>query len=346
MVSHTHVRHSRYEEKALVRAPQDLILDEIFVDLHPALGRSLSLKCEGFNFFGSVKAKAAVAMISAAEESGRLKPGSTIIESSSGSLGIAVSAIAADRGYRFVCVTDVRCNERNIRLMRSLGAEVVLISEPDENGGFLGSRIRYVENACAGDPELVWLNQYANENNWRAHYRTTAPSIIRNFPDLEYLFVGAGTTGTLIGCARYLKDIGHPARIVAVDTAGSVTFGGPPGRRLIPGLGASRPPALFDQRGIDEVVMVEEADTIRMCQYLARRGFLFGGSTGTVLHAAWKRLLDERPEARAVAVSPDFGERYLDTVYDEDWVRMHFGDIGQFDPLRELAAPLAEFVQG
>lgn len=342
MISQAHQSYSGVE----VRAPQDLILDEIFVDLHPALGHNLSLKCEGFNFFGSVKAKAAAAMISAAERDGRLKPGSTIIESSSGSLGIAVSAIAADRGYRFVCVTDIRCNERNVHLMRSLGAEVVLVSDPDENGGFLGSRIRYVQDACAADPDLVWLNQYSNENNWRAHYDTTGPAIIRNYPDLEFLFVGAGTTGTLVGCARYLKAIGHPARVVAVDSTGSITFGGPPGRRLIPGLGSSQPPAIADRRVIDEVVMVDEADTIRMCRFLAGRGFLFGGSTGTVLHGAWQRLRTERPDARAVAISPDFGERYLDTVYDEGWVRMHYGDIGTFEPLREVAAPVAEFAQG
>lgn len=329
-----------------VGAPHDLLLDEIFVDLFPALGRTLSLKCEGFNFAGSVKAKAAAGMVRAAEDAGRLRPGSTIIESSSGSLGIALAMIAAHSGYRFVCVTDLRCNERNIQLMRSLGAEVVIISEPDENGGFLGSRIRYVKEACAADPALLWLNQYANEDNWRAHYRTTAPSIVRNFPDLEFLFIGAGTTGTLTGCGRFLKEIGHPARVVAVDAVGSITFNRPSGRRLIPGLGSSHRPDIVDEGVIDEIVMVEEADTIRMCRYLAGRGFLFGGSTGTVVSGAYDRLRGERPEVRAVAISPDFGERYLDTVYSDSWVLEHFGDIGRFDPLQEPVSATVELARG
>lgn len=329
-----------------VEAPHDLILDKIFVDLSPALGRAISLKCEGFNFAGSVKAKAAAGMVRAAEEAGRIRPGSTIIESSSGSLGIALAAIAANRGYQFVCVTDLRCNERNILLMESFGAKVVVISEPDENGGFLGSRIRYVKEACAADPSLLWLNQYANEGNWRAHYRTTAPSIVRSHPDLEFLFIGAGTTGTLTGCGRFLKEIGHPAKIVAVDSVGSITFGGPAGRRLIPGLGSSHRPDIVDESVIDEIVKIEEVDTIRMCRYLAGRGFLFGGSTGTVVSGAFQRLREERPEARAVAISPDFGERYLDTVYSDHWVREHFGDIGRFDPFREPVAPVVELTRG
>ncbi|MEU9075411.1 2,3-diaminopropionate biosynthesis protein SbnA [Kitasatospora sp. NPDC004745] len=333
-------------ETIRVGAPHDVVFDQVFVDLSPMLGQALSLKCEGFNFAGSVKVKAAAGMVRAAEEAGRLHPGSTIIESSSGSLGIALASIAAHSGYRFVCVTDVRCNERNILLMESLGAEVVVISEPDENGGFLGSRIRHVKEACAADPSLLWLNQYANEGNWRAHYQATAPSIVRSFPDLEFLFVGAGTTGTLTGCGRFLKEIGHPAKVVAVDAVGSITFGGPSGRRLIPGLGSSHRPDIVDESVVDEIVLVEEIDTIRTCRYLAGRGFLFGGSTGTVVSGAFRRLREERPGACAVAISPDFGERYLDTVYSDHWVREHFGDIGRFDPFEEPITPAVELARG
>ena len=161
-----------------------------------------------------------------------------------------------------------------------------VVTEPDASGGFLGARLDYVRALCASDDRYVWLNQYTNPGNWRAHYRTTAPAIARQFPQLDVLFVGAGTTGTLMGCARYFREWHRPVRIVAVDSVGSVTFGGAPGRRMIPGLGMSVRPPLLDESYVDEVVRVEEADTIRACHRLARRGFLFGGSTGTVVSGA------------------------------------------------------------
>jgi cysteine synthase A len=235
--------------------------------------------------------------------------------------------IAASKGYRFLCVTDPRCNLSTRLLMEALGSQVHIITEPDANGGFLGARIDYVRALCASDDRYVWLNQYANPDNWKAHYRTTAPAIARQFPDLEVLFVGAGTTGTLMGCARYFREGRRPVRIVAVDTVGSVAFGGAPGRRMIPGLGTSVCPPLLDRSLVDEVVRVEETDTVRACHHLARHGFLFGGSTGTVVSGAmdWLAQHDARG-LTAVAIAPDLGERYLDTIYQANWVRDLYGE--------------------
>jgi cysteine synthase A len=174
----------------------------------------------------------------------------------------------------------------------------------------------------------VWLNQYANPNNWRAHYRRTAPAISRRFPELDVLFVGAGTTGTLMGCARWFREFAPRVRLVAVDSIGSVTFGGPPSPRMIPGLGTSVRPAQLDESFVDDVVHMAEPDTVRMCHRLANKGFLFGGSTGTVVSGAlrWLRLHDPGHELTSVAISPDLGERYLDTVYQENWLRDIYGD--------------------
>ncbi|WP_433472863.1 2,3-diaminopropionate biosynthesis protein SbnA [Spirillospora sp. CA-142024] len=313
----------------IVTSPQDFNVDDLYVDLRHVIERPLYLKCEGFNFAGSVKLKAAAAMVEAAEREGVLTPDSIIVESSSGNLGIALSLIAASRGLRFVCVTDPRCNPASMRVMRALGAEVRVVSDRDANGGYLGGRIAYVRNLCAAGGEYVWLNQYANRNNWLAHYRGTAPAIDREFPDLEVLFVGAGTTGTLMGCARYFREHGRPVTIVAVDAVGSVTFGGIPERRMVPGLGTSSKPGLVDESFIDDVVHVPETDTIRAVHALASRGFLFGGSTGTVVSGA-SRWLDEKypgEDPVAVAIAPDFGERYLDSIYEKNWVREHFGDL-------------------
>ncbi len=312
---------------AIVSSPQDFNEDELYVDLETVIGRSLFLKCEGMNFAGSVKLKAANEMVAAAERDDLLKPGSVIVESSSGNLGVALSMIAASRGYEFLCVTDSRCNLATRLLMQALGAQVHIITEPDPVSGLLGARMSYIEELRESDDRYVWLNQYTNENAWKAHYRTTAPAIAQEFPDLDVLFIGAGTAGTLMGCARWFKEHRPSVRIVAIDAVGSVSFGGAPATRMLPGLGmAVRPPQL-DESFIDEVILVEEVDTIRTCHRMARRGFLFGGSTGTVVSGATSWLAAHDGEAvTAVALSPDMGERYLETIYQTNWVADLYGE--------------------
>jgi len=311
----------------VVSAPHGYNEDQLYVDLRQAFGHPLFLKCEGFNFAGSIKIKAATEMVEAAERDGTLRPDSVLVESSSGNLGVALSMIAASKGYRFLCVTDRRCNLTTRLMMEALGSRVHIIDQPDPVSGFVGARINYVRAACAADNRYVWLNQYSNPSNWIAHYRRTAPAIARQFPQLDVLFVGAGTTGTLMGCARYFRRWHKPVRIIAVDTVGSVTFGTAPGPRMIPGLGMSTRPPLLDQSYVDEVVHVEEADTIRACHRMARSGFLFGGSTGTVVSGAtrWLAQHDTR-QLTAVAIAPDLGERYLDTIYQTNWLVDIYGE--------------------
>jgi len=311
----------------VVSAPHGYNEDQLYVDLRQAFGHPLFLKCEGFNFAGSIKIKAATEMVEAAERDGTLRPDSVLVESSSGNLGVALSMIAASKGYRFLCVTDRRCNLTTRLMMEALGSRVHIIDQPDPVSGFVGARINYVRAVCAADDRYVWLNQYSNPSNWIAHYRRTAPAIARQFPQLDVLFVGAGTTGTLMGCARYFRRWHKPVRIIAVDTVGSVTFGTAPGPRMIPGLGMSTRPPLLDRSYVDEVVHVEETDTIRACHRMARSGFLFGGSTGTVVSGAtrWLAQHDTR-QLTAVAIAPDLGERYLDTIYQTNWLVDIYGE--------------------
>ncbi|MFJ6562975.1 2,3-diaminopropionate biosynthesis protein SbnA [Streptomyces sp. NPDC091412] len=311
----------------VISTPQAFNEDDLYIDLEGIFEYPLFLKCEGFNFTGSIKLKAAIEMVETAERDGLLTPDSVLVESSSGNLGVALSVIAANKGYRFLCVTDSRCNLATRMMMEALGSQVHVITEPDPVGGLLGARIDHVQALCACDKRYVWLNQYANPSNSMAHYQRTAPAIARQFPDLDVLFVGAGTTGTLMGCARYFRTWHRPVRVVAIDPIGSVTFGGVPGRRMIPGLGTSMRPPLLDESYVDDVVRVEEADTIRACHRLARRGFLFGGSTGTVVSGAMAWLArQEGRELTAVAIAPDLGERYLETVYQTTWVQDLCGD--------------------
>jgi 2,3-diaminopropionate biosynthesis protein SbnA len=305
--------------------PSELSIGNAFIRLHSILANGpVHLKIEGFTAAGSIKAKTARHMIDQFEARGAASPNLRLIESSSGNLGLALSMIAAERGYRFTCVSDPNLSPPTRKLMNVLGAEVVVVDQLDDNGGYLGTRIAYIQQRLRENPDLVWLNQYANPDNPQAHVRFTGPEIFDSFPQVDYLFVGAGTTGTLGGISQYFRLHSPETRIVGVDTVGSVTFGTPAARRYIAGLGTSSAPPIADPAAMDVLEMIEETDTVLMCRMLAARGLLVGGSTGTVLCAVARWADRIPPHATVVAVSPDMGDRYIDTIYDDGWVEARF----------------------
>jgi cysteine synthase A len=320
-----------------VNTISDIVNDNNFVKVNGLGLKQLYMKIEALNPAGSIKMKTALGMIRDLELRGRIDRSTILIESSSGSLGVALAVICAERGYRFTCVVDPNTSLHNVKIIKALGASVVVIDKRDENGGFLASRISYITELVARDHRYLWLNQYANPENPRAHARTTAFSIFQNFDRVDYLFIGAGTTGTLMGCIEFFGEHSPRTKIIAVDTIGSVTFGQPAAKRYIPGIGTSRRPEIFSPEGIHAIEMIAESDAISMCRHLARNnGILAGGSTGTVLCAVqnWKERI--APDATVVMISPDFGERYLDTIYDDDWVRERFGSIPTMNELEDV----------
>ncbi|WP_025273295.1 2,3-diaminopropionate biosynthesis protein SbnA [Haloglycomyces albus] len=303
----------------------EIITDDIFVNLKDFLPqRQVFLKLEGLNPSGSIKAKAAASLLEDAEKSGRLGPGKKIIESSSGNLGIALSTACAAKGYPLTIVTDANVQESALRTMRALGTRLTIIERPDSTGGFLHQRIDYIHRSLNDDPDLVWLNQYSNPANVWAHTATTAHAVDNELGPIDALFVGTGTSGTLMGCLEFRRTHRRRHTIVAVDSEGSVTFGGPPKRRYIPGLGASRKPEIYSEAESFDKVLIPEADTIAECHRLARTyGLLAGGSTGTVLAAIRKYGRRFPPGARIASISPDMGEKYLPTVYSHEWLSRH-----------------------
>ena len=312
-----------------VDSPLELVLGDLFLTVRGVLPETpVHVKVEGFNMAGSIKLKAALEMIEDLERRGKLGPGRRVIESSSGNLGVALSLVCRVKGYPFVCVSDPNLSPQNRRLIEAYGGRVVVIEQRDANGGYLQSRIALIERWLAEDPSLVWTNQYANVANRTAHARRTGPEILRAFPELDVLVVGAGTTGTLMGCAEYLRRAAPRVRIVAVDAEGSVTFGFPPRKRYIPGLGTSRRPELADATVVDDIVIVPEAETVAMCHWLLdHHGWLLGGSTGTVLAGVRRWAEHIEPGSTVVTISADLGEHYLDLVYSEDWLARHFPDL-------------------
>jgi cysteine synthase A len=310
----------------IIESPLELIFHDLFYRLPAFAGRhDLFLKLEGFNVTGSIKIKTAIALVEDLELRGIARPGETVlVESSSGNLGLALSVVCAIKGYEFVCVTDPNATHSAVKGIELYGAKVIMVDERDSVGGYLGTRLKMIDQILRSNPNAIWLNQYANIANKNAHADQTAGEIIKEFPKVDWAFVGSGTTGTLGGVAERLHQQFPYVTVVAVEPVGSVTFGGLPGKRNIPGIGTSVRPKLADLAKPDRIVAISEERTIDACLSFVRdRHLLVGGSTGSVLAAVQQYAPEFRDGDTIVAISPDLGEKYLDTVYDPSWVERY-----------------------
>ena len=308
----------------IIESPLDIIFRDLFYRLRSfARGHDVFLKLEGFNVSGSIKVKTAIGLIEDLERRGISRPHKTVIvESSSGNLGIALSLVCAIKGYKFICVTDSNSTRANIRGMELYGATVLVVNDRDADGGFLTNQFRAIDDILQSEPNAVWLNQYDNIANKNIHAAETANEIAKEFEKVDWVFVGAGTTGTLAGISERLRQEFPKIKIVAVEPTGSVTFGGRPGKRNIPGIGTSLRPKLADLSNPDWILAIDEATTVETCLSFVRDyHLLVGGSTGTVLAAVQKLATEFTPGDTIVAISADLGDKYLDTVYNPAWVR-------------------------
>src|SRR2546423_1338369 len=278
----------------------------------PPPGPTVIAKLELMNPSGSMKDRPAAFIVERGLADGTITAASHLVESSSGNFGIALATAARVHALDFTCVVDPKTTPATLRILNALGAEVEIVTDPDEHGCYLGARLRRVAELCREGPDRVWINQYANERNWQAHYHGTAAEVLADLDrPLDCLVVPVSTTGTIIGLARRLRLAFPELRVVAVDASGSVIFGGPAGPRQIPGLGAGRRPELLAPGEIDEVVSVSDRDAVAGCRELAvSEGILAGGSSGAVV-AAIARLRRQWPAGwQVLTVLPDRGDRY------------------------------------
>lgn len=335
----------------IISNPLELLFPSVFFELrgHLEPARAM-LKLEGFNVTGSVKLKSALFMVDRLEQQGRLHPGqSTIVESSSGNLGVALALICRMRGYGFICVVDPNVSPANAHAIEAYGGTLLRVETRDANGGYLRTRLDLVRKLLADNPDRVWVNQYANPANITAHANWTAAEILDSVPDVTHLYVGTGTTGTMMGLAARFAELSPHTELVAVEPEGSVTFrpdGG--GRRLLPGVGTSRRPEIADSAAIDRVVFVQERDAVLACHAAARdHGLLLGGSSGHVLAAMTADHDRFDSDSVVLGISPDLGDKYLDTVYSPEWVAEHFGLITgpTPHPPRPLCGPIKEVIE-
>ena len=289
-------------------------------------------KVEYFNPGGSVKDRIALAMVEAAEVSGELRPGGTIVEPTSGNTGVGLAIVAANRGYRCVFVMPDKMSAEKIAVLRAYGAEVVVCPTavtPDSPESYYSVSTRLAAEIPGG-----WKpNQYGNPVNPESHYRSTGPEVWRQTDGRVTHFVaGIGTGGTISGTGRYLKERNPDVVIVGADPEGSVYSGGSGRPYLVEGVGEDFWPDTYDKSVVDRVVAISDRDSFLTTRRLAREeGLLVGGSCGLAV-AAGLRVAAELPaDALMVVLLPDSGRGYLSKIYNDDWM----ADYGFLTPVSD-----------
>ncbi|MDQ1710522.1 MAG: cystathionine beta-synthase, partial [Frankiaceae bacterium] len=278
-------------------------------------------KVESFNPGGSVKDRIALAMIEAAEASGELKPGGTIVEPTSGNTGVGLAIAASQRGYSCIFVMPDKMSTEKVSLLRAYGAEVVVCPTavaPEHPDSYYS-----VARRLAAETKGGWSpDQYSNPNNPQAHYRTTGPEVWDQTDGRVTHFVaGIGTGGTIGGTARYLKERNPGVVIVGADPEGSVYSGGTGRPYLVEGVGEDFWPATYDASMVDRVEAVSDRDSFLTARRVTREeGILIGGSGGLAVAAALRVAAELDDSAFVVVLLPDSGRGYLSKIFNDEWM--------------------------
>jgi cystathionine beta-synthase len=287
----------------------------------------LVAKVEYFNPGGSIKDRVAVALIEAAEREGKLKPGGTIVEPTSGNTGTGLAIAARLKGYTVIAVMPDKMSQEKIDLLRAYGAEVVL-APTDVAPDSPKSYYRVADRLAAEIPGAFQPNQYVNPANPQAHYESTGPEIWEQTEGrITHLVLGVGTGGTVSGTVRYLREHRPELAVIGADPEGSIYSGGDENVHpyLIEGVGEDFWPPNFDRTTVDRWIVVSDRDAFLTTRRLAHKeGILVGGSGGMALHAALRvsaQITD--PEALVVVILPDGGRAYLSKIYSDGWMRQY-----------------------
>ncbi|MFE7468286.1 pyridoxal-phosphate dependent enzyme [Streptomyces sp. NPDC057499] len=289
---------------------------------HRGRVRRLGLKLEAQGPTGSVKDRSAVGLLRSLHDERPLTPGTVVVESTSGNLGLALARLLPAIGCEFLAVVDLKTPHATRRGLTDSGARVIVVDEPDGLGGYLLSRLRRVRELCADNPGYRWPDQYENWAAPEIHRRTTGPELTGQAgQDLGTVYVPVSTGGTLAGIAAHLREHRPDVAAVAVDVRGSLAVSGSAGRRLVPGIGASRPSAfLRAPHSYDRAVHVDDIEAIAVCRILAEDiGLALGGSSGCAVRAMLGDRAESGDDRLSVCLAADGGSKYRDTLYSDDW---------------------------
>jgi cystathionine beta-synthase len=315
------------------------------------LAADLVVKVEYLNPGGSVKDRIAVKMVDAAEASGQLKPGGTIVEPTSGNTGIGLALVAQQRGYKCVFVCPDKVSMDKINVLRAYGAEVVVCPtavDPEDPASYYSVSARLTSEI----PGAWKPDQYSNPNNALSHYETTGPEIWKDTNgEVTHFVAGVGTGGTISGIGKYLKEVSDgKVRIIGADPEGSVYSGGTGRPYLVEGVGEDFWPTAFDRSIVDEIIPVSDSDAFAMTRRLAREeGLLVGGSCGLAVVAGIEVAKRANKGDLVVVLLPDSGRGYLGKVFNDDWMRK-YGFLGGDDQdtigrvLQQKSGDLPSFV--
>ncbi len=290
-------------------------------------------KVEYFNPGNSIKDRIAIKMVEDAERSGKLKPGGTIIEGTSGNTGMGLALAAIVKGYRCIFTMADKQSQEKIDILRAVGAEVIVCPtavEPEDPRSYYSVSARLAKEI----PNSLYMNQYDNLSNWQAHYESTGPEIWEQTEGkITHLVAGMGTCGTIVGISRYLKEQNPDIQIVGIDTYGSVfqklhETGEFDEKEiysyLTEGIGEDIVPANCDMSAIDKIIKVTDQDSALMTRKMARtEGLFVGWSCGSAMHGALEYARDLPKDALVVVILPDHGTRYLGKVYNDGWMQNH-----------------------
>lgn len=308
--------------------------------INKILGTNVIVKLEKNNPGGSIKDRAATYIIEQAEKNGQLRQGGTIIESSSGNFAISLAMIGAAKGYRVMALVDPKATETNKALMRAYGAEVIIVTEKDDTGSYHKTRIKLANDLAKEIPNSYRPDQCFNVLSSIAHYHTTAKEIHKQTNgEIAGVVCAVSTGGQLGGVSEYFSRNLPKVNIVCVDAYGSSIFGGPSHAYKIPGVGLGWTPRnINDVNKIDYFYRARDEDSYAAARLLCRHeGILVGVSSGSVLIAALNLSLKIGNDKPIVAILGDSGERYLDTLFNDDWLASNNVDTGlEIEKLRHI----------
>lgn len=300
-------------------------------------------KYERLNPGGSIKDRAAMYIISEAERRGLLRPGGTIIESSSGNFGISLAMIGAAKGYRVIILVDPKTTGANLALMKCFGAKVIVVTEKDDCGSYHKTRIALANKLAREIDNSYRPDQCFNLLNSEAHYKSTAREIVNACANKITAFITAVSTGGQMGgISRYLKTFAPEVRIVGVDAVGSAIFGGQADSYRIPGIGLGWTPVNLNMEYVDCAYKITDEQAFLTARAFARtEGILMGPSSGACALVALKLAQELGPHDRIVCIVSDGGDRYIQTLFNDEWMEQQgFATSADMTTIRAMARQL------